>query len=543
MAAPSQDIIGKLPFSAAAASDTEHSVGVVAADLHHSNPVGEPATQKEVWSYYAYYAGNNGIGSFQYSNLLFQNLIYQAGFNPNVLPLGSQPCDVDINAPCHVFWGGGNRTKAYTSVVLIATGLTFVSQSILFISIGSLADYGEWNPWVVRTFSILCYAFEFGFLGVTTAAKWRIAMALYILSSVTWWASYVFFNAIFPKLAHDLPEVRYATAEYLEGKMTENEYEEVCSMARSKIMNMSYVWNNVGFTVCGALSLAALAGIGANDSIDKNNLGYSVAVAVCTGFWIILAIPWFLWEKKRPGPPLPPRTSYMTLGFKQAYFAGKQVLRLSQTFWYLIAFFLLADGLSTTLTLISIAQTQVVVFSATQNTYLIMVQGASATVGVLGAYYLQKLVGFRTKTMLQATNFGCVIVALWGMIGIWTTKVGYHNLWEFWLFNAQYGFTFGAQFSYGQAFMAELVPRGREYLFFSLLGIVSKGSAWIGPIVSSAIVDSNGNQWTAFPFAAALVLVPWVGIFFISEEKSRKECAEYLAREAQDLRKEASATT
>jgi MFS-type transporter involved in bile tolerance (Atg22 family) len=62
------------------------------------------------------------------------------------------------------------------------------------------------------------------------------------------------------------------------------------------------------------------------------------------------------------------------------------------------------------------------------------------------------------------------------MIGIWTDKVGYHNLWEFWFFNAQYGFTMGAQFSYGQAFMAELVPRGREYMFFSLLGIVSKGS-------------------------------------------------------------------
>ena len=62
------------------------------------------------------------------------------------------------------------------------------------------------------------------------------------------------------------------------------------------------------------------------------------------------------------------------------------------------------------------------------------------------------------------------------MVGIWTEKLGYHNLWEFWFFNAQFGFTMGAQFSYGQAFMAELVPRGREYMFFSLLGIVSKGS-------------------------------------------------------------------
>jgi MFS-type transporter involved in bile tolerance (Atg22 family) len=486
---------------------------------------------------------------------LFQNLIYQAGFNPNVLPLGSSGCDVDPTAPCVVFWGGGNNTKEYTSVILIGNGLTFLAQAIVFIGVGSLADYGNWNPWVVRGFSVLCWVFEFGFLGVTTASKWRAAMALYILSSkrctphfldrpiaevsegVTFWASYVFFNAIFPKLSHDLPEVRMAREEFLNDRIKEEEFEHRCSMARSKIMNMSYGWNNIGFTICGALSLAALAGIGANDSTAQNNWGYSVSVAVCTGWWIVLAIPWFLWEKKRPGPSLPPGDNYLTFGFKQTFFAAKQAWKLKQTFFYLVAFFFLADGIGTTITLVMITQTQVVEFSATQNTYLIMVQGGSAAVGVFGAYWIQRLFNFRTKIMLQATNFGCLLVALWGMIGIWTTKVGYHNLWEFWFFNAQFGFTMGAQFSYGQAFMAELVPRGREYMFFSLLGIVSKGSAWIGPIVCSAIVSHNDNQWTAFPFVAALIFVPWVGIFFISEAKSRKECAEYLAREATSLRK------
>lgn len=113
------------------------------------------------------------------SSLLFQNLIYQAAFDPKILPLGSAPCSDD--SACHVFWNGG--TKAYTSVVLIASGLTFVSQAILFLSIGSLADFGNWNPWVVRMFSLLSFAFEFGFLGVQYAYQWRIAMALYILSS------------------------------------------------------------------------------------------------------------------------------------------------------------------------------------------------------------------------------------------------------------------------------------------------------------------------------------------------------------------------
>jgi phage shock protein PspC (stress-responsive transcriptional regulator) len=66
---------------------------------------------------------------------------------------------------------------------LIGNGLSFLAQGVIFLGIGSLADYGNWNPWVVRAFSILSYAFEFGFLGVKTADKWRTAMALYILSS------------------------------------------------------------------------------------------------------------------------------------------------------------------------------------------------------------------------------------------------------------------------------------------------------------------------------------------------------------------------
>lgn len=117
------------------------------------------------------------------SNLLFQNLIYLASFNPDVLPLGSERCGVDPTGPCHIWWGVGGRHKAYTSVILIGNGLSFLFQSLIFLSVGSLADYGNWNPWVVRTFSVITWALEFGFLGIKTPEKWQAAMGLYIISS------------------------------------------------------------------------------------------------------------------------------------------------------------------------------------------------------------------------------------------------------------------------------------------------------------------------------------------------------------------------
>jgi hypothetical protein len=61
-----QDHISKLAFTAVAAPDPDSPPnGHEIHDLDEYVPIGTPATRKEVWSYYAFYAGNNGIGSFQ----------------------------------------------------------------------------------------------------------------------------------------------------------------------------------------------------------------------------------------------------------------------------------------------------------------------------------------------------------------------------------------------------------------------------------------------------------------------------------------------
>jgi len=41
--------------------------------------------------------------------------------------------------------------------------------------------------------------------------------------------------------------------------------------------------------------------------------------------------------------------------------------------------------------------------------------------------------------MFQITNFFSVFIPFYGMLGIWTRKVGYHNMWEFWFYNIIFG--------------------------------------------------------------------------------------------------------
>lgn len=42
---------------------------------------------------------------------------------------------------------------------------------------------------------------------------------------------------------------------------------------------------------------------------------------------------------------------------------------------------------------------------------------------------------------------------------------------------------------------------------FAIYALVSKGTAWIDPIVSGVIIDWTGNTWKGFPFSLSLTVV------------------------------------
>lgn len=63
-----QDPIDKLAFTAVAApgsSEGSEKSPRDVAELDFYRHSGPPATNKEVWSYYLFYAADNGIGTFQ----------------------------------------------------------------------------------------------------------------------------------------------------------------------------------------------------------------------------------------------------------------------------------------------------------------------------------------------------------------------------------------------------------------------------------------------------------------------------------------------
>jgi MFS-type transporter involved in bile tolerance (Atg22 family) len=103
-----------------------------------------------------------------------------------------------------------------------------------------------------------------------------------------------------------------------------------------------------------------------------------------------------------------------------------------------------------------------------------------------------------------------------------------------WVYQAFYGLFVCPWYSYSQIMISEVTPRGKEFLFFSLFSIIGKASSFIGPLVSSAIIDASAskNNSTPFYFLFALSLASFLFLlFFVDLGKSRIEQEEFLERE------------
>jgi MFS-type transporter involved in bile tolerance (Atg22 family) len=209
-----------------------------------------------------------------------------------------------------------------------------------------------------------------------------------------------------------------------------------------------------------------------------------------------MAIPWQLLEQHRPGQALPAGANYFTIGFKNFWMAIKELRHLTQASIYLVAFFIITDTVTTTTTVTTIMQNTYIAYSVKQLNYFLILQYASCGLGILTYWYVQRAFNLTTKTMCLASAGSTILIGLWGFIGIWTDKIGFHNIWEFWVWSAVDGWMMLPWYQIGFTMIADVVPVGKTFLFFSLFGIMGKTSAFVGPFITSAIItrmDGNSN--------------------------------------------------
>ena len=118
--------------------------------------------------------------------------------------------------------------------------------------------------------------------------------------------SLTFWTAAFPSLARNTPALRAKAEAYSAGQISRDEYDYADSLQRSRLSNIAFTVQSVAEVGILALIVGVLFGVRVNDSTENNNWGLSVLIGFATGVWLLLALPWFWLEKRRPGQAIPP---------------------------------------------------------------------------------------------------------------------------------------------------------------------------------------------------------------------------------------------
>lgn len=244
-----------------------------------------------------------------------QNLLSQASGDSGVL-----------------YFAGRNRT--YNSIILLSNGISFAIQSVLFLLLGSFADFGTFRPNILIALSVIAYAIGFGWLGVYTADKWQIGIGLYIVGLIAYQLTLTYWTAAFPGLARNTVPLREQARKYEDGEISRDEYDKSDSMKRNELSNVAFFVQSAGEIIILVVIVGIMFGLNVDASTANNNYGLSVLIAFASGVWLLLSIPWFVLEKRRPG--LDPGQNIVIAGARQLWAAMTQIWQLRQSLCYLI---------------------------------------------------------------------------------------------------------------------------------------------------------------------------------------------------------------
>ncbi|KAI9490486.1 autophagy-related protein 22-like protein [Zychaea mexicana] len=489
-------------------------------------------TAWERWAYYFYYNGNNGINYYSYVPNVIQYLTAENGWDPSQGPQGAVPCGESTS--CEVRLGGS--TISVDSLILLYNGLNALIQALVLTTIGSLADYGNNSHNILLVVTIISCAAQIAFLAFNEDASqyWGVPFLVALVFQVSYGASLVFYWAIFPSLAVNDPKVRAAKRN---PHVSQEEYAVIESFCRNHISTISTAWSNIGFFVISTLNIIignALA-IRYNVSWDEvPQYGNSIYSAMCGAYWLLCGIPWFIVQKKRPGPPLPADANYFTYGWKTLGLAIKEYRRLPQTFLFLGAYFLLNDAVSSMNSVTQVLTVSLTNYDGLMQTYLSLVQAVCSIIGCFLFLHVQKRFHLSTKTMLQISTGFTAIMPIWCCIGIWSPTIGFRTQAELWIYNAWFGIFTAPFYAYSQTLMSELVPIGKENMFFSLFGIVSKVAQFFGPALIGGVVAATKNTRIGFILCAVANVLPLIVVAAINMERAEVRVKVY---EEQERRK------
>ena len=349
--------------------------------------------------------------------------------------------------------------------------------------LGAIADFRGSKKTFMGFFVALGVASTALMYLVDTPGDWLLASILYILGTIGFAGSLVFYDALLPHIA-DPDEIDEISAR---------------GYAMGYIGGGLLLLINVVMIFIGPNFLPNMA----EDEAIKLMMRLSLSsVAV---WWAVFSIPIFrhVKEPKRKIEKGEEDMNLVAAGFKRFFTSLKNISKFRDLFLFLLAFFVYANGIGTIITMAVAFGTDLGFGTTILIGTLLMVQFVAAPFAILFGKISKKL-GIKKSIYISL-----LVYTLISIIGFLMSKE-----WHFILLGFAVATVQGGSQALSRSLMGQLMPKSKSAEFFGFFSVSEKFNTVIGPILFSVINQLTGNSRLAI---VSLVIFFLAGIALLSK--------------------------
>jgi UMF1 family MFS transporter len=292
-----------------------------------------------------------------------------------------------------------------------------------------------------------------------------LASILYILGTIGFAGSLVFYDALLPHVAD------------------EDEIDQVSSKGYA----MGYIGGGLLLLVNVAMIFLGPSLLPGMDETDATKLMMRLSLSSVAVWWAVFSIPIFrrVREPARMVEASEIGQNVVAVGFRRFFKALKEISKFRDLFWFLLTFFVYANGIGTIITMAVAFGTDLGFGTLILIGTLLMVQFVAAPFAILFGK-LSKILGIKKSITLSLLVYTVIAI-----IGYFMSKE-----WHFLLLGFGVAMVQGGSQALSRSLVGQLMPKSKTAEFYGFFSVSEKFNTVVGPFIMALVTQITGDgRW------------------------------------------------
>ncbi len=372
-----------------------------------------------------------------------------------------------------------------TAYYAYANSFATLIISLLSPILGTLADYMGLKKRFLLFFLALgvsgCLV-----LGLIPESQWLMLLAVYIISTIGFSGSNIFYDAFLVDVTEDDRMDRVSSWGYALG----------------------YIGSTIPFIIALAVILLSQAGVLPFGGFTTPKIAFMITAI----WWISFSMP--LAKNVHQVYGIPKEPHYIQKSFQRLFKTLRNVKAHKTVFIFLIAYFFYIDGVDTIIKMASSYGSDLGVSSNNLLIILLVTQFVAFPSAIVYGMLANK---FKGKTMLY--------VGIIAYAGICIYAFFLKTTFDFWVLAISVGLVQGGIQAISRSYFAKLVPKENANEFFGLYNIFGKFAAIMGPLLVGLITDATGHSKYGVLSVVVLFIIGGFVLTLVKPEEAKQKIA------------------